>query len=280
VTQPPLILSLAPTGMVPTREMSDRVPLQPDEVVADVLRCAEQGITVAHLHARDENDEPTTSKDVYARIISGIREQRPDLVLCVSCSGRRVPDFEPRAEVLDLDGDLAPDTASLTLSSLNFPRQASVNAPDVVVALAERMKERGVRPELEIFDIGMVAVLRKLQERDVIGTPAQVNLLFGNLASAQADLPDIGALVGRLPPDTIWSLAGIGASQLPVAGIAAAAAPGVRIGLEDNLWLDAERTRPATNAELVRRVHALAGAHGRTIMTPAELRAALGLSQR
>ncbi len=277
MTERPLILNLAPTGMVPTREMSEHVPLQPDEVVADVLRCAEQGITVAHVHARDENDEPTHSKDVYARIISGIREQRPDLVLCVSTSGRRVPDFAPRAEVLDLDGDLAPDMASLTLSSLNFPRQASVNAPDVVVALAERMSERGIRPEVEIFDLGMVAVLRKLQERNVIGAPAQVNLLFGNLATAQAELPDIGALVGRLPPETIWSLAGLGASQLPVAGIAAAAAPGVRIGLEDNLWLDPNRTLTATNLDLVGRVHTLAETQGRAIMTPTEFRAALGL---
>jgi uncharacterized protein (DUF849 family) len=260
--------------------MSEHVPLQPDEVIADVLRCADQGITVAHLHARDERDEPTTSKAVYARIISGIREQRPDLVLCVSCSGRKTPDLGPRAEVLDLDGDLAPDMASLTLSSLNFPHQASVNAPDVVIALAEQMKERGIRPELEIFDIGMVAVLRKLQERGVIGAPAQVNLLFGNLASAQADLPDIGALVGRLPADSIWSLAGLGAAQLPVAGVAAAAAPGARIGLEDNLWLDDERTLPATNADLVGRVHALAELHGRAIMAPNELRALLGLPSR
>jgi 3-oxoadipate:acetyl-CoA acetyltransferase len=280
VTPPPLLLNLAPTGMVPTRKMSPHVPLQPDEVVADVLRCAEQGITVAHLHARDQRDDPTHSKDVYARIISGIREQRPDLVLCVSTSGRVVPDFGPRAEVLELQGDLAPDMASLTLSSLNFPRQASVNAPDVVIALAERMKERGIRAEAEIFDLGMVAVLRKLRERGVLGAPAQVNLLFGNLATAQADLQDIGALVGRLPADTIWSLAGIGAAQLPVAAIAAAAAPGVRIGLEDNLWLDDERTLTATNAELVGRVHALAEIQGRAIMAPSELRALLGLPRR
>jgi 3-keto-5-aminohexanoate cleavage enzyme len=280
MTPRPLILNLAVTGMVPTREMSEHVPLQPAEVVADVLRCAEAGITVAHIHARDENDEPTTSKDVYARIIAGIREQRPDLILCVSTSGRRAPEFAPRAEVLDLEGDLAPDMASLTLSSLNFSRQASVNAPDVVVALAERMSERGIRPEVEIFDLGMVSVLRRLQERGVLAAPAHVNLLFGNLATAQAELPDIGALIGRLPAGTVWSLAGLGAAQLPVAGIAAAVAHGVRIGLEDNLWLDPERTLPASNLDLVDRVHALTNALGRTIMTPAELRTTLGLPQR
>ena len=82
----PLIVNLAPTGMVPTRRMSDRVPLQPHEIVADVLAAAELGITIAHLHARDEDDEPTHRKDVYARIIGGIRDRRPDLIICVSCS--------------------------------------------------------------------------------------------------------------------------------------------------------------------------------------------------
>jgi uncharacterized protein (DUF849 family) len=280
VTGPPLILNLAPTGMVPTRKRSEHVPLQPDEIVDDVLRCADEGITIAHLHARNTRDEPTHSKKVYARIIEGIRERRPDLILCVSCSGRHKPEFAPRAEVLDLDGDLAPDMASLTLSSLNFPTQASVNSPDVVVALAERMGERGIRPEVEIFDLGMIAVLHRLQERELLPEPAYGNLLFGNLATAQADLPDIGALLSRLPDGTIWSLAGLGSAQLPVAGVAAAAAPGVRIGLEDNLWLDAERSAPATNLELVRRVHALAEANDRAIATPAELRQVLELPSR
>ena len=129
MTPRPLILNLAATGMVPTREMSEHVPLQPSEIVADVLRCADAGITVAHLHARDENDEPTHSKDVYARIIAGIREQRPDLVLCVSISGRRAPDFAPRAEVLDLEGDLAPDMASLTLVLAQLPASGECQRP-------------------------------------------------------------------------------------------------------------------------------------------------------
>ena len=275
-----LIVNLAPTGMVPMRDQAPQVPFQPDEVVADVLRAAEAGITVAHLHARDENDLPTHSKDVYARIISGIREHRPDLVLCVSCSGRNVAELAARAEVLDLEGDVAPDMASLTLSSLNFARGASINAPDVVLALAERMRERGIRPEVEVFDIGMLAVLRRLLERGALEAPAYVNVLVGNLATAQADLADIGALVSRLPAGTVWSLAGLGAAQLPVAAIAVAAAGGVRIGLEDNLWLDAERRSPATNVELVERVHALAAVLGRPIMAPDTLRSKLGLPSR
>ena len=118
VAREPLVLNLAPTGVVPTRDMSPHVPLQPDEIVADVLAAAEAGITIAHLHARDVRGAPTYRREVYARIIGGIRERAPDLVICVSCSGRQARLFEQRAEVLDLDGDLKPDMASLTLSSL------------------------------------------------------------------------------------------------------------------------------------------------------------------
>jgi len=270
-----LILNLAPTGMVPTRRMSPHVPLQPNEIVADVLAAAEIGVTIVHLHARDEDGEPTHRKEVYARIIGGIRDVRPDLMICVSCSGRKVQRPEDRADVLGLSGDLKPDMASLTLSSLNFPRQASTNAPDTIAYLAKEMLERGILPEIEIFDLGMANVLHFLQDKGLVTRPAYANLLFGNLATAQADFLEIGAVVSRLPTGTIWSLAGIGASQLPVAAMAAAAAPGVRIGLEDNLWLDAGRTRLARNVELVERVHALAALMDRPVMPSNDLRAAL-----
>ena len=274
---PPLILNLAPTGMVPTRDRSAHVPLQPDEIIRDVLAAADRGITIAHLHARDEQDRPTHRKDIYARIIGGIRAQRPDLILCVSCSGRAQPDLESRADVLTLAGDLQPDLASLTLSSLNFPRQASVNAPEVVQGLAQRMRDAGIQPEVEIFDLGMTHVLAWLQTRGLVPARCYANLLVGNPASARADFPDIGALTARLPADAIWSLAGLGAAQLPMAAMAAAGAPGVRIGLEDNLWLDAARRHPARNLDLVERVHQLAALLGRPIMPPAQLREKLGL---
>jgi uncharacterized protein (DUF849 family) len=252
--------------------------LQPDEVIADVLRAAEVGITVAHLHARDEHGEPTHRKEVFARIIGGIRERRPDVILCVSCSGRLTPRPEDRADVLDLDGDLKPDMASLTLSSMNFPRHASVNAPETVAFLARRMRERGIVPEIEIFDLGMVNVLHYLQERRLVAGRAYANLIFGNLATAQADLLEIGAMINRLPAGTLWSIAGLGTAQLPVAAIGAAIAPGVRIGLEDNLWIDSGRTELARNVDLVERVHRLAELVGRRVMTGPELRESFAAS--
>jgi 3-keto-5-aminohexanoate cleavage enzyme len=276
----PVIINLAPTGIVPTRAQSPHVPLQPEEIVRDVLACAEVGITIVHLHARDLDGRHTYSKSVFARMIGAIRDRRPDLILCVTCSGRSGLSIEERAEVLELTGDLKPDLASLTLSSLNFASTASLNAPDIVIALAERMRDRGIRPELEVFDIGMGNMMSALLRRRLIEPPLYANLLFGNIASAQARFIDIGAVITSLPSaDVVYGLAGIGPAQLPVAALAVAMAPAVRIGLEDNLWLDFERQKLATNKALVERVHALASAIGRPVMTATEARIRLGLDQ-
>ena len=275
----PLILNFAPTGIVPTRAMSACVPLQPAEIVKDVLAAAEAGITIVHLHARDDSGRPTHRSEVYARIIGGIRERRPDLVICVSCSGRQAKNIEERAEVLDLRGDLRPDMASLTLSSLNFSREPSVNSPEHVRELAQRMLDRGIVPELEVFDLGMVNVIRYLCERGLLRPPLYANLLFGNIATAQASLLEIATLISRLPPEVVWGLAGLGDAQLPVTTLGVAWAPAVRIGLEDNLWLDRDRTQSASNRELVERTHRLAGAIGRSVMTPLEFRERFALKR-
>jgi 3-keto-5-aminohexanoate cleavage enzyme len=274
----PLILNLAPTGTVATRELSPHVPLQPDEIISDVVAAAQAGITIAHLHARDASGSPTHRQEVFARIICGIRDQVPDLVICVSCSGRQVKRFSQRAEVLNLAGDAKPDMASLTPSSLNFSQQASVNSPELVLQLAKRMQDRDIVPELAIYDLGMVHMLHYLRQKNAIAEPFYVNLLLGNPATAQADLLEMGVLVDKLPEETVWSLAGLGRAQLPVAAIAAAVAPGVRVGLEDNLWLDQDRRQPARNGDLVERVHRFAESLGRSIMSPTEFRQRLVLS--
>ena len=271
------ILNLAPTGIVPTRASSASVPLQPNEIVTDVLACAETGITSVHIHARDEYDAPTHRKDIYARIIGGIRDKRPDLVIGVSCSGRTGATFAQRAEVLTLERDLRPDMASLTLSSLNFSGGVSANSPDTVKGLALEMKTHGIKPEFEVFDLGMANVVKYLAERNLVDPPFYANLILGNLASAQASFLDIGSLLNALPSNIIYSLGGIGRFQVSVAGMAVAAAPGLRIGLEDNLWLNSGQTIPASNSALIRKVHTLAAVHERTVMTPNELRKLLGL---
>ena len=273
-----LIINLTPTGMIPTKEMTPHVPITVQEIVENVHEAVEIGITMVHIHARDEHTgEPTYRAEVYGDIIAGIRKFSSDLVVSVSLSGRTFGEFEKRAEPLKLDGDVKPDMGSLTLSSVNFNREASVSSPDMIQALAREMRRRGVLPELEAFDTGMVNYAKYLERKGLLEPPHYFNLLLGNIACAQADLLHAGMMVRDLPPNSLWSLAGIGDAQLMVNSIAIAAGGGVRVGLEDNIWYDPGRTRLARNADLVRRIHRLAESNERRIMTPGELRRSLNL---
>jgi len=271
----PAPIVLAPTGMVPTRAMTPHVPLTPEEIARDVAACATLGITSVHLHARDADGEPTWEREVYARIVGGVRELAPDVLINVSTSGRTWSELERRADCLALDDDLKPDLASLTLSSLNFLRQASVNAPDTVRGLARIMRDRGIVPELEIFDLGMVNLVHVLRREGLVPQSAVANLFFGNIAGMQADALEIGLAVERLPEDQLWAGAGLGDYQLTAQSLAIALGGGVRVGLEDGIYLDRSREQLATNPGLVERVHALLEVHDRRMMTPAELRAHL-----
>jgi uncharacterized protein (DUF849 family) len=273
-----LIINFTPTGMIPTKEMTPYVPIGVDEIVEDVHEASEIGITIVHLHARDEQTgEPTYRAEVYRNIIEGIRKFSKDLVVCVSLSGRTFKEFEKRAEPLQLEGDLKPDMGSLTLSSVNFNRQASVSSPDMIQALAREMKRRGILAELEAFDMGMINYSKYLEKKRLLDPPHYFNLLLGNIACAQADLLHLGIMLRDLPPDSYWSGAGIGNAQLMINSIAIAFGGGVRIGLEDNIWYDRDRTRLARNADLIRRVHELAKANERKIMAPSEFRKLLNL---
>ena len=147
-----LIVNLAPTGLKPMKPQNPNVPVTPGEIIAECVACASLGASIVHLHAREEDGSPTHRKAIFQRIVEGIRERRPDLVICVSVSGRAFPEFEKRSEPLDLEGDAKPDMASLTLGSMNFYREASVNSPETIRALAEKMAERGIKPEIEILD--------------------------------------------------------------------------------------------------------------------------------
>ena len=273
-----LIVNFAPTGMIPTKEMTPHVPVSVSEVVEDVHEAVEIGITMVHLHARDEaTHAPTHRASVYGRIIEGIRKFSKDLVLCVSLSGRTFHEFEKRAEPLQLDGDSKPDMGSLTLSSTNFNRQASVSSPEMIQSLAREMQRRGILAELEAFDAGMINYAKYLQHKGLLEPPHYFNLLLGNIACAQADLLHLGVMVRDLPAEAYWSAAGVGNAQLAMNSIAIAYGGGVRVGLEDNIWYDSARTRLARNADLLRRIHTLAQANERAIMTPSAFRQRLKL---
>jgi uncharacterized protein (DUF849 family) len=271
------LVNLAPTGMVPTREDTPHVPLTTDEILADVERCRPHGVAIVHVHARRADGTPSQRPEDVAPIVEGIRAIDPELIVCVSCSGRVEPALEARTAVLDLDGPAKPDMASLTVGSNNFLRQASVNAPDVVVGLAERMRERGIKPELEAFEPGMLAYAAHLAAQGVLEGPHYANILLGNPGTAPPTPAMLTAFLSAMPAETTWALAGIGRFQLDATLLAIAAGGHVRIGLEDNIWLDRERTRLATNEALVARVGQLAELAERPLATPAQARELLGL---
>lgn len=273
-----LIINFTPTGMIPTKEMTSHVPISVSEIIADVHKISEVGITMVHLHARDSvNGKPAYEKEIYAEIISGIRKYAPTLVICVSLSGRDFSELSQRSDALYLEDSVKPDMGSLTLSSLNFNNMASVNSPQMVQDLAKVMKDNGIVPELEVFDAGMINYAKYLERKNLIQPPYYFNLLFGNIACAQADILHTGVMINDLPKDSFWSLAGIGNSQLKMNSLSIAIGGGVRVGIEDNIWYDTSRTKLATNLELIERIHVIAKANEREIMTPEEFRTKMNL---
>ena len=273
-----LIINFTPTGMIPTKDITPKVPVMPGEVVEQVLEVSEIGVNMVHLHAREpETGLPTYKKEVYAEITSGVRAKNKDLVISVSTSGRNFFEFEKRSEVLDLEGELKPDLASLTLSSLNFNKQASVNSPEMIQALARKMMDKGIRPELEVFDLGMINYAKYLIRKGWIRPPYYFNLILGNIACAQANMLSLGLMISELPEGAIWSVGGVGDSQLRMNAMAIVSGGGVRVGLEDNIWYDDARTRLASNRDLVDRVLDIANAMGRQPFAQKTLRERLGL---
>ena len=162
--------------------MTPGVPVSPEAIVEQVLEVSELGVNMAHLHAGElETGSPTYKKEIYGQIINGIRQQNRDLVIGVSTSGRHFFEFEKRSEVLALKGEMKPDFGSLTLSSLNFNKEASINSPEVIRALARVMLEDNIKPELEVFDLGMINDAKYLIRKGLIKPPYYFNLILGNI---------------------------------------------------------------------------------------------------
>jgi uncharacterized protein (DUF849 family) len=273
-----LIVNFCPTGMIPTKGMTPHVPVSPSEVVDQACAALERGVAIVHLHAREEDGSPTYRGEIYEEMILGIRAQFPETIVCVSCSGRNFPEFERRSEVLELTGAARPDLASLTLTTLDFPTGTSQNAPDMVIALAEKMVAKGVKPELECFDFGMISAANMLIGKGLLGEPPYYfNLLLGSRYSVPATAKHLSGMVEDLPFDSVWSAAGIGLFQLPMNALAIAMGGHTRVGLEDNIFHGFDRSELATNQGLVERVADLSETFGRRLASPAVARSLLGL---
>lgn len=272
-----LIINLAPTGIVPTKEQNSSLPISPVEIANQVIECASAGASIVHLHARDENGIASSDPKIFEKIIELIRKKNEDIIITVTTSGRKTNEFSERSASLNISGDLKPDMASLTLGSMNFSNEASMNSPSVIMRLAEEMLRLGIKPELEVFDLGMINFSKILISKGLLQPPYYFNILLGNPSTAQATLLHLGMMVNDLPENSIWAVAGIGRFQAKANALGVVLADGVRVGLEDNLWLDHDRTKIATNLQMVDQIVSQSTSLGRNIATPKNVRSRLGL---
>ena len=219
------------------------------------------------LHARDEETlKNTYKKEIYQKIIEGIKKHCPDLLICVSLTGRNFPEVEKRAEVLQL----YPDMGSLTMSSLNFPSGTSINQPETILRLIEEMDKYGVQPEIECFDAGMLNYTNYLISKNKLKPPYHINVILGNIYNGQCDFGTLSSIKSNLPENSYVCVGGIGPQQLKSTTYGLLDFDGIRIGLEDNLYYkDKEK---ATNIELLKRAHRIMNELDITHYTSNELR--------
>lgn len=242
-----IIINFTPTGTQTTKQNSN-APLSPNKIVEEVHFAFELGISVTHLHARNEQFLNTWRLDIYQKIIEGVRKHCPELSICASLTGRHFPEFDKRSAVLEL----MPDMGSLTMSSINFPKAASVNEPDTIIRLIEKMDEYGVIPEIECFDSGMLNYTNYLINKGILKGPHYINVILGNIFNGQTDASTIATILANKPEDSVMCFGGIGKDQMKANLMGIMYADGVRIGLEDNLYYKDKEL--ATNAQLLHRL--------------------------
>jgi uncharacterized protein (DUF849 family) len=260
------IINFTPTGTQPTRENSF-APLLPNEIIDTVYEANEIGISMVHLHARDEDTlNNTYKKEVYQKIIEGIKKHCPELLICVSLTGRNFPEMEKRTEVLQL----RPDLGSLTMSSLNFPTGASINQPETIMGLIQEMDKYGVQPEIECFDTGMLNYANYLISKNILKPPYQINVILGNMYNGQCDFGTLSSIKSNLPANSYTCLGGIGSQQLKSTTYGLLDFDGIRIGLEDNLYYKGKEK--TTNIDLLKRAHRIMGELDMTHYTSNELK--------
>lgn len=269
-----LIITVAPTGNVPTKQLNPYLPVTPEEIAETAVRCREAGASVIHIHARDPAGKPTLDPAVFARIYALVTE-RTDLVVQISTGGRAGMDPEARAAAVRR---LRPEMASLTTGSMNFPDRVYVNSFEVIAYLAEVMRDAGTKPEMEIFEPGMVANALGLVDRGLAEPPLHFDFVLGSRGSMPALPKNLLFLSESIPPGSTWTVAGIGRWQTPMAALAVVMGGHVRVGLEDNVYY--RRGELASNEQLVARMARIAAELGRPVAAPDNAREILGLSRR
>jgi 3-keto-5-aminohexanoate cleavage enzyme len=270
----PAIIAVAITGSVPCKSDNPAVPITIAEQIESTHEAYEAGASLVHVHVRNEDETTSSDPEKFAAFQDGIRRVCPDMVVQFSTGGR--------GRALDQRGamlHLRPDMASLATGSCNFPTIVYENPPDFVRSLAGRMRDLGVRPEIEVFDLAMLTNAADLVAEGLIAPKPHVQFVLGvrHALPARRDILEFEvAKLRELRPGATFTAAGIGRHQMEVARWSLALGGHVRTGLEDNIRLDRSTLAPS-NAALVRLSAELCTLHGRPVATPAEARRILGL---
>jgi 3-keto-5-aminohexanoate cleavage enzyme len=271
VAAEPLIISAAICGGEHTRAATPHLPQTPQEIADSAYGAYQAGAAIAHVHVWDEHGRPTQDLDLY-REVYRLLGARCDMIVNVTTGPGGQPPEDERLAPLALE----PELASFDAGSLNFGDYVFLNSPQFLRRLAERMAQAGTKPELEIFDLGMIGNCRALAEEGLLPEPLHFQFVLGVPGGAPATAHTLLHLVDALPAGATWSATGIGRWSVRTVLLAMALGGHIRVGLEDSIYY--RRGELATsNAQLVARVARIAAEAGRPLASTAETRAILGL---
>lgn len=271
----PVIITVAITGAVPKKADCPAVPVQPAEQIESTHAAYEAGASLVHIHVRNPDESSSSDPARFAAVQAGVRRHCPGMIVQFSTGGRGRNQNERASALVH-----RPDMASLATGSVNFATQIYENTPQLIDSMATTMRDLGIKPEIEIFDLAMLYNTKTLLDRGLLKPPPHVQFVLGIPNALPARRQVLEFMIRELydlMPDATWTAAGIGRHQLEVNRWCLELGGHARTGLEDNLRYD--KTRLAkSNAELVTRVTEICGAYDRHPATPAEARQILGLA--
>ncbi len=273
-----LIITAAVSGSAPMRDQNPNVPYSPAEIAAQALGAWRAGASVVHVHVRDpKTGAPAFEKSLFAEVVERVRSES-DLIVNLTTSGFNTKANDSgRMRLMPLE--LKPDMASLDVGSLNFRGgKVFINPEDWVEMAAKEMRDVGVKPEMEVFDLGHIRQARELVKRDLLNPPPYFQLCLGVPWGIEGTVEALIEMRRRLPEGCQWSALGVGPQQLAINVHTMMMGGHVRVGFEDNLYIK-KGVRAESNASFVERIVELARLVDREVATPAEARRILGLGQ-
>ncbi|MEA5093527.1 3-keto-5-aminohexanoate cleavage enzyme [bioreactor metagenome] len=269
------IITVAPTGAWPTKENNPNLPMTPKEIAEDVYECYKAGAAVAHLHMRDDAGKGTMSKEKFQETVNLIRE-KCDIVLNLTTSGDLNATDETRQAHLKA---IKPELASYDCGSMNWMNNSLfINHPKFLEELGMTMQENGVKPEIEIFDAGMIYNSLYYLKQGVLKAPLHYQFVLGAAGGTAATVENLVYLKSLIPEGSTWSALGIGKGHVPIMLAAIAMGGHVRVGMEDNV-LFAPKVLADSNAQFVTRAANIIRESGNEVATPDEAREILGLKK-